>query len=124
MGAPVQTRQRRTARDSGSRLAITTMATLGKSSDTRVIKEYGAAAQMATREGGRNSAGNAEGRRKVSSCRIGPRTWGGQHVDVRLMAEDGIRRSAAINRLAAGRDICDASRSSALRTARFVALPI
>jgi hypothetical protein len=53
----------KTGRDSGSRSAITTTATPGKSSDTRVIKGHGAAAQMATRHGGRNPAGDAEGKK-------------------------------------------------------------
>jgi len=45
--------------------AITTTAIPGKSSDTRVIKNHGAA-QMATRNGGRNSAGNAYGKESGS----------------------------------------------------------
>src|SRR5262245_29901297 len=62
-GCAASNSSRRTKQDSGSRLAITTTATLGRNSDTREIKRHGAAAQMATWEGARNSAGNAEGKK-------------------------------------------------------------
>src|SRR5262245_56837029 len=56
----------KTRQGSGSRSAITTTATLGRNSDTREINRHGAAAQMATREGALNSAGNAEGKESHS----------------------------------------------------------